>query len=485
MDVVAEFQPIYTPDQIRVGEQPLLAELGEALMLRAAHQVALQAVDLLRSSRGGIYGARVGVLAGAGGNGGDALYAASELARRGVQVSVVCTSERVHAPALAALRAASGAVRILDHMPAGMDLIIDGVVGIGASGGLRGRAGEVVAEVAALAPRPLMLSVDIPSGVDPLTGVRHEPAVHPDRTITFGGLKPAHVLGREHCGTVVLTPVGIDAFLPPSHVKVATDALLRRWPQPGPGDHKYSLGTVELHTGSPTYPGAGLLSAAGAVAATPGMVSFAADSGSGRLGETVVEHFPSVVLNKGRRDSIVVGSGSQISADDLADLLAVEVPLLIDADALTVLADSADLRDAVRRRGDAGYVTVLTPHAGECAALAGHPVGDDPVAAACELSADLHATVLLKGHVSVIAREGEPVWLIPAEASWAATPGSGDVLSGILGALLAWNPTPLWVLAMGALAHSRAADRRGVPIGAQQIADELSEVIAAALSVPQ
>ena len=175
---------MYTPDQVRAAEQPLLARLGEKLMLSAAFAVAVECARLLDHHP---YGKRVLVLAGSGGNGGDALYAAEELERRGAHITVWQTSTGLHhayrrpeePTAAAAARA---------------DLIIDGVVGIGASGGLRGEAAQAASIIAEHATCPVV-AVDIPSGVDPMTGVPGDSYIRATSTVTFGGLKPVHVLG--------------------------------------------------------------------------------------------------------------------------------------------------------------------------------------------------------------------------------------------------------------------------------------------------
>ena len=192
--------PVYTPQQVRRAEQPLLAAQGLALMQSAAFAVAVEAADMLRSGSTtlGVYGSRVLVLVGAGNNGGDALFAAAELARRGAQVRVVASSDSVHAQGAEAARRAG--VRWLDS-PGAVgafcpDLIVDGLLGIGAEGPLRGSVREVIDDVAgcAAAGTPV-LAVDLPSGADPMGGAVDPATLVAQRTVTFGGVKPVHVAG--------------------------------------------------------------------------------------------------------------------------------------------------------------------------------------------------------------------------------------------------------------------------------------------------
>ncbi|MGH3562617.1 MAG: bifunctional ADP-dependent NAD(P)H-hydrate dehydratase/NAD(P)H-hydrate epimerase, partial [Mycobacterium sp.] len=353
-----------------------------------------------------------------GDNGGDALWAATFLRRRGAAATAVLLNpERTHPKGLAAFTRAGG--RIVATVPAATDLVIDGVVGISGKGALRPNAAEVFAAVDT-AGIPVV-AVDIPSGVDAHTGAVDGPAVHAALTVTFGGLKPVHALGD--CGRVELVDIGLD--LPPTDTYgfEAADARAR-WPVPGAKDDKYTQGVTGVLAGSATYPGAAILCTGAAVACTAGMVRYA-----GSAAAQVVAHWPEVVaapstVAAGRVQAWVVGPGLGIddtAATALWFALNTDLPVIVDADALTILAAHPDL---VTKRSSP---TVLTPHAGEFARLAGHPPGDDRVGAARRLADELGATVLLKGNVTVIADPGGPVYLNPAGQSWAATAGSGDV----------------------------------------------------------
>ena len=458
----------YSAEQIRAAEAPLLAGLPDgALMRRAATGLANAIATELRSRTGGIAGRRICAVVGSGDNGGDALWAAAYLRRRGVAADAILLSpEHTHARGLAAFRSAGG--RIVAAVAAATDLVIDGVVGISGHGPLRPVAAAVFAAVEA-AGIPVV-AVDIPSGIDVATGAITGPAVRAALTVTFGGLKPVHALAD--CGRIELVDIGLD--LPDTDLEGLEAAdVTTRWPMPGPHDDKYTQGVVGILAGSATYPGAAILCTGAAVAATSGMVRYA-----GAAAADVVSHWPEVVIAPsapaaGRVQAWVVGPGLGTDEEALIALtfaLNSDLPVIVDADGLTVLAAHPHLvtgRDAP---------TVLTPHAGEYARLAGHPPGDDRVAAARDLSDAFGATVLLKGNVTVIAGSGR-VYLNMAGGSWAATAGSGDVLSGIIGALLAAGLPPVEAAAFAAFVHARAANASAADPGPMSVPTSASRIL--------
>lgn len=437
----------YSADAIRAAEAPLLAALPDgALMRRAAYGLSVALARELRDRTGGVSGRALCAVVGSGDNGGDALWAATFLRRRGADASaVLLNAERTHAEALAAFRASGG--RLVDSVPEDCDLVVDGVVGISGSGPLRPGAAEIFAAVDA----PIV-AVDLPSGVDVHTGAADGPHVHAAVTVTFGGLKPVHALAN--CGRVELVDIGLT--LPVTAIRGFEAAdVAARWPVPGARDDKYSQGVTGVLAGSATYPGAAILSTGAAVAATSGMVRYA-----GTAAAQVVDHWPEVVATPtanaaGRVQAWVVGPGigiDEAGAGALIFALETDLPVVVDADGLTILAAHPDL--VTGRRAP----TVLTPHAGEFARLAGHSPGDDRVAATRRLAERFGATVLLKGNVTVIAQPDGATYLNPAGQSWAATAGSGDVLSGVIGALLAAGLPSGEAAAMAAFVHARAAE---------------------------
>jgi ADP-dependent NAD(P)H-hydrate dehydratase / NAD(P)H-hydrate epimerase len=462
---------VWTAQQVRAAEAVLLDRTPDgALMRRAAFGLAVHARRMLAAG-GRVAGRRVVLLVGAGGNGGDALWAGVELRRRGVGVTAVLLDPaRAHAAGLAALRRAGG--RIVDAgsglvAELGADLVIDGIVGISGRGPLREPAAGLVAAVAR-AGVPV-LAVDLPSGVDPDTGAADGPAVTAAATVTFGALKPVHALAAARCGPVHLVDIGLGPVLGrPYAVVPSAGDVAARWPVPGPADDKYSQGVVGIAAGSATYPGAAVLATGAAVLATSGMVRFAGGAAPG-----VRDHWSEVVTtgsvqDAGRVQAWAVGPG--IGVDDagravLAEAIAREVPLCVDADAITLLAGHPDLRAAVR-----GRPVVLTPHDREFARVAGE-VGADRIGAARRAAADLGVTVLLKGNATVVADPAGRVLVHPASSSWAATAGSGDVLTGMTGALLAAGLDPWWAATCATYVHDVAAGiaANGAPAPASRL----------------
>jgi hydroxyethylthiazole kinase-like uncharacterized protein yjeF len=460
----------YSADAIREAEAPLLASLPDGvLMRRAANGLADAIARELVLRTGAIAGRSVCAVVGSGDNGGDALWAATFLRRRGAAATAVLLNpERTHQKALAAFRKSGG--RVVQSVPVTTDLVIDGVVGISGTGPLRPAAAEVFSAVDEAAIP--VVAVDIPSGVDVQTGATDGPAVRAELTVTFGGLKPVHALGD--CGRVKLIDIGLD--LAPTDV-MSFDAadVVTRWPMPGPKDDKYTQGVTGILAGSATYPGAAVLCTGAAVAATSGMVRYA-----GSAQQQVLSHWPEVIAAPsasaaGRVQAWAVGPGlgtDEAGASALWFALETDLPVIVDADALTILAAHPDL--IANRRAP----TVLTPHAGEFARLAGSPPGDDRVAATRRLADQFGATVLLKGNITVIAEPDGPVYLNAPGQSWAATAGSGDVLSGIIGALLAAGLPAGEAAAAAAFVHAHAANLSAADPGPRAVPTSASRILA-------
>ncbi|MEU0137105.1 NAD(P)H-hydrate dehydratase [Streptomyces sp. NPDC006296] len=469
----------YSVETVRAAERALMARLPEgALMRRAAAGLAVACGDLLRRN-GRVYGARVLLLVGSGDNGGDTLYAGARLARRGAAVRAVLTSpDKVHGAGLAALLAAGG--QVLGGPPGAVgtvDLVVDGITGIGGRGGLRPGAAELVRAVTAgHAP---VLAVDLPSGVEADTGQVLGEAVRADATVTFGTYKPGLLVdpAAGHAGALRLVDIGLAADLPdrPDLEALQYADVAALLPAPGSASDKYRRGVVGVAAGSERYPGAAVLAVAGALRGGAGAVRY-----SGPGAGAVLARFPETLVHAGppskagRVQAWVVGPGlgdSSASAEAVADVLAAEVPVLVDADGLRLM-DAA----AVRARTAA---TVLTPHAGEAAALLGtgrEEVEGGRLAAVRELAARYRATVLLKGSTTLVAEPGDtPVRVNPTGTPWLATAGSGDVLSGLTGSLLAAGLAAHDAASVGAHLHGLAARLAsdGAPVAAQDVADAL------------
>lgn len=456
----------HTVEQVRAAEATLLAALPDgALMQRAAHGLAYAVLDLL----GGGYGRRVLLLVGSGDNGGDALCAGALLARRGAQVEAWLLSERAHETGVAALRGAGGRIGRPDPtarpVQRRFDVVVDGIVGIGGRPGLRP---DAVAALEAVAGVPVV-AVDVPSGVDVDTGELDGPHVTADVTVTFGTHKACHLLdpAASACGAVHLVDIGLDlpaaAFeaLQPEDVA----ALL---PRPASDAHKYSRGVVGVRAGSARYPGAGLLSVAGAATGLAGMVRY---DGDAAVLELVRAAHPEVV-GPGRVQAWVVGPGSDDRAEvALTTSLADGVPVVVDADALAFAA-------LARGRG-----AVLTPHAGELARMLGverDEVEARPLRSARRAAQEYDAVVLLKGRRTVVARPDGLVRVTRSGTPWLATAGAGDVLAGLVGALLAAGLDPFDAASVGSWLHGAAATlaAQGGPIVAGDVAGTLPDLVA-------
>ncbi|GLZ30468.1 bifunctional NAD(P)H-hydrate repair enzyme [Lentzea sp. NBRC 105346] len=451
---------VWNTERVKAAEEELMAVVPPgSLMRRAAFGVATTALSLLRGKR------RVTLLVGAGNNGGDALWAGYFLRRRGVAVSAVLLNpDKAHAEGLAAFRRAGGRVTSSVGSP---DLVIDGIVGLSARGPLRPAAAALVSSVTA----PI-LSVDLPSGIDPDTGAVDGPFVRAHTTVTFGCLKPVHALAS--CGDVRLVDIGLRPSDPDFVVLDRSDVA---WPVPGPADDKYTQGVTGVAAGSAVYPGAAVLATGAAVLATSGMVRYtgpAADAIRARWPETICT---GSIGDAGRVQSWVVGPGlgtTHASADVVRFVLDAGVPVIADADAITLLAQDSSLWDA----RDPGTPLVLTPHDREFERLCG-PVGVDRVGAARKAAERFNAVVLLKGHRTVVAAPDGRVLVNPASSSWAATAGSGDVLSGIIGALLAAGVDPWLAAGYAAHVHVLAAElaARGAPAPASALMTCISDAI--------
>ena len=476
---------LFTAAEIRAAEAPVLAATRDgALMQRAATGLATVCLRLLDT----VYGRRVALLVGTGNNGGDALFAGAHLARRGALVTAVLLDpERAHPAGLAALRLAGGRAAGTDEAAAAIgraDLVLDGMLGIGGRGGLRSEAAELArlaGEAAALT-----VAVDVPSGVDADTGAVEGAAFPAMHTVTFGAVKLGLVVGegRGYAGELHLIDIGLDPDLPAATAFRLTDAdVAARLAPPSATDDKYSQGVVGIVAGSATYPGAAVLCAGAALRTRPGLVRYAGTAADG-----VRAAWPEAIVTDGRPgdagrvQSWVVGPGMGTDDDArsvLAEVLATDLPVVVDADALTMLAaEPALVRDRTAP-------TLLTPHDREFARF-GDEVGADRVGAARRLAAELGCAVLLKGEATVVADAGGTAFVNATGTAWLATAGTGDVLSGIAGALLATGLDPATAGAVAAHLHGRTGQlaAEAGPLIAGDLVRRLPEAIGRVRGVP-
>jgi hydroxyethylthiazole kinase-like uncharacterized protein yjeF len=450
----------YGVAEVRAAEAELMARLPVgALMQRAASGLATVVADLLD---GRLYGARVLLLVGSGDNGGDALYAGARLARRGVQVEAVLLSDRAHEAGRAELQGCGGSVVDLDsaHEP---DLVVDGIVGIGGTPGLR-----PAAEAAATRfPAATVVAVDVPSGVAVDTGELAGAHVRADVTVTFGTHKVCHLVdpAAQSAGVVTLVELGLD--LPdPVVTALQADDVAALLPVPQPFDHKYTRGVVGVRAGSSTYPGAAVLCTSGASSGLVGMVRYV-----GEAADEVRARHPGIVVGEGKVQAWVVGSGGDDqAADAVKRSLADDVPVVVDADGLRHVP-----------RGS-GRRLVLTPHAGELAELLGVDRADvetRQLEHARRAAREFDAVVLLKGRHSLTATPDGRVRVTTSGTPWLAVAGSGDVLAGVVGSLLAAGLAPFDAASVGSWLHGAAATLagRGGPVTPEGVAAAVPEVV--------
>lgn len=443
-------RPVHDVATVRAAEEAVMSTLPDgALMERAATGLADACATLMRDLGLRLVGARVVLLIGSGNNGGDALYAGAHLARRGGRVEAILLGDRAHPGGLEAFIGAGGTLVRPDGVDGALqraDLVIDGILGIGGRGALRDEAARCA--LLAADSGALVVAVDIPSGVDADTGAVTDPdaAIDADATVTFGCLKPGLLLspGRDRAGAVLLVDIGLDGTLPQSGLR-ALDALdlAEAVPEPGPEDYKYSRGVVGIAAGSPRYRGAAFMATGSARHGNAGMVHVL-DRGDG-LAQALVDEFWDVVTTSqapaavARTTAWVVGPGLGLDAEGqqvLSDVLAVDAPVVVDADALRMLRQAGPAAALAVRR----HPTVLTPHEGEFAALGfavGQGASQDRLGSARQAARELGAVVVLKGAGSVIAAPSGAAYVDTWGTPDLGTAGSGDVLSGLMGALLA------------------------------------------------
>ena len=460
----------YTVAQVRAAEAAAMDVLGpDELMQRAAAGLAGAVLRRLRG--GGAYGASVLLVVGSGNNGGDALFAGARLAARGVAVCAWRTGASVHEAGWAAFVAAGG--RELDAAGARarlprQRLVIDGVAGIGSRPGLDAAVAAFAGACKDL--RVPVVAVDLPSGLEPEPPFADEPHFVADLTVTFGGYKLCQLVepARSACGELELVDIGLELGEPAVSRWDAGD-LAAAWPVPDARSDKYSRGVVGLDTGSVDYPGAAVLTAAGAVGAGAGMVRYL---GPLPVAPRVLDRFPNVVVGQGRVQALVVGSGWGERKDTgvVTRALKAGVPMVVDADAL---------RHLPTRGGHAAVV--LTPHAGELARLLGvqrEEIEANPLTAVRAAAERTGCTVLLKGATQYVATPGETrVWLAVPGPGWSAQAGSGDVLAGACGALLAAGLAPFEAALAAASIQAMTAGQYPGPLPPQAIAERMVNVV--------
>jgi ADP-dependent NAD(P)H-hydrate dehydratase / NAD(P)H-hydrate epimerase len=430
---------VLTRDEMRAADAAALAHVShETLVMRAGTAVAGAALRML----GGAYGRRVVVVAGKGSNGADGRVAARVLARRGARVVVLDAAD---APR---------------ELPA-CDLVIDGAYGTGFKGSYDAPASPAGARV---------LAIDVPSGVDADSGEAAGAAVRADRTVTFAALKPGLLEGDGPACSGVVEVADIGITFPVPAALLVEDGDLAGLPRRARDGNKWDH-AVGIAAGSAGMEGAAILSARGAMAGGAGMIRLGSpgDPAAGWPVEAVRMHLPArgwagaFLEASAKCKAVVIGPGlgtDAATADEIRTVVAgAPVPLVVDADALTALGDAASARTLLDKRS---APSVLTPHDGEYARIAGAAPGPDRLRAARALAEAVGAMVLLKGPLTVVAAPAADgtrpdVLLSAAGVPALATAGSGDVLSGIIGAFCARGEPVHRAAALAAHVHGRAA----------------------------
>lgn len=453
---------ILTAAQVRAAEQAVFdSEPGVDLMGRAADAVA-RVVDAEAPS------GTVLVVVGPGNNGGDGLFAAARLAAHR-PVLIWLTSPSHHE---AGLRAAvvAGAQEV-DAVAAISSLaecaaVVDAFTGLGSRSGLPS-AVETFAD-ACRSQAVAVFSVDLPSGLDADSSHVH-PSFTASHTITFGSAKPCHVQqpAAARCGRVHVADIGLDE--PPTMLRMAEESdIALWWPTPDQHSDKYARGVVTLDTGSDSYPGAALLGCAGALHAGAGMVRYTGRAPSG----LILARFPSVVIGDGRSQATVMGSGwgdTDNAASRVEWAKVHGLPAVVDADALYSLPHG---------KLD-GWL--LTPHAGELARILGCTrahVEAEPLTCVREVARTTGAAVLLKGATQYVAEPSGRVTIAVPGPGWTARAGSGDVLAGICGALLASGVQAWQAGVLGASIQAITATRNPGPYTPDELSMRMPAVIA-------
>jgi hydroxyethylthiazole kinase-like uncharacterized protein yjeF len=426
--------PIVTPEEMHAVDVAA-PSATDVLIERAGAAVARAAVRML----GGTYGRTVDVIAGRGNNGNDGRVAARRLEALGVRVRVFSVTD-------------------LPQVLPPADLVIDAAFGTGFRGTWQ-------PPVVGTMP---VLAVDIPSGVDALTGRIEGTVLRAHRTITFAALKPGLLLGdgADAAGLVEVADIGLPIGPRSTHLLEQRDVAA--WlPARGRDAHKWQT-AVRVIAGSRTMPGAAALATAGALRSGAGMVHVSIpglDHASALPIEAVLRPLPAqgwaaeALGTFDRFHVLVLGPGLGRGDDTAASARFVAVrsplPAVIDGDGLFALAWNADGAATLLRQREAS--TVLTPHDGEYQLLTGSPPAADRIWAARRLAADTRSIVLLKGSTTVVAAPSGDVLVVRSGDQRLATAGTGDVLAGVIGALVAMRVDPFAAAAMGAWIHGRAA----------------------------
>jgi ADP-dependent NAD(P)H-hydrate dehydratase / NAD(P)H-hydrate epimerase len=491
---------VVTAAEMRALDRATIDDIGLpalTLMETAGRAVAHVALEMLEDS------GHIAVVCGPGNNGGDGFVAARVLRDLGHDAVVYLAAPRESvkgdaATHLAILERAGGLVRMIETAQglaelgdaiSGAALAIDALFGVGLARAIEGHLADVVAAINAA---PLRLAVDIPSGLDADTGRVLGTCVEADGTVTMAALKVAlaSAPGFAHCGTIDVADIGVPTGVLATqavHAGLVEESDVAGWlPQAAPLDHKGSRGHVVIIGGMPGMRGAGRLCANAALRGGAGLVTLAT-AGEVAADDSVMTKALPTQLGEllANKSAVVIGPGlgqSEPAAGWVGEVLASGVPAVLDADALNLVAgvfpgarsESGRLHLWETVKTAAGPV-VLTPHPGEAARLLGITTAEveaDRLAAARALATRAHAVVVLKGARTIVCDgtiDDDYCSINPTGGPELATGGSGDVLAGLIGALLAQGVSAVdaaraavWVHGLAGERLAREHGRRGV-----------------------
>jgi NAD(P)H-hydrate epimerase len=484
-----EAVPVLTADEMRAWDRAAIDAHGvpEPVLMESAGRAAASVIHRLHPA------GRVLVACGSGNNGGDGMVVARTLRAWGRSVRVLAAGSKPPADALRhGWEVETVGVDALDSSLAWAGVLVDALLGTGSTGAPREPYGRVIRAMNG-AGKPVV-ALDGPSGVDFTTGQVSGDAVAAEVTVTFGAPKRGLLLfpGRERCGRIVCVEIGFSPLEAGFGAQLITPAWAStHLPPVPPNAHKGQLGRVVIVAGRPGMAGASVLAGMGALRAGAGMAVLVAPDANRQIIQTAIpealyEDRDSVDGDVfAKADAIVAGPGMGMDDPALALLRKIaasaECPLLLDADATTLLATHPALRGEIRQP------LLLTPHPGEASRLLGRPTKEitaDPFAASADLAEKYRCTVLLKGAPSLVATPGEPVLVSVGGHSGIATGGMGDTLSGVTGALLALCRDPRVAAGLGLWYCGRAAEIAGLGRGllprdvAEHVPDAMLEELA-------
>ncbi|MEM9738526.1 MAG: NAD(P)H-hydrate dehydratase [Pseudomonadota bacterium] len=470
-------RPVITPAAMRTAEAKVIADgtQGYLLMRRAGEAVAAHLQSWFPDGP-------VRILCGPGGNGGDGFVAARALSVLGRDVRVFCSVDRAALKGDAALAAADWNDEIAsleDAVSAEGDVTLDALFGSGLARRLSGAAAELASQSGPV------VSVDVPSGVDGLTGRARGPAFQANFTVTFAALRPAHVLvpGRSRCGQVAIADIDVPI------IDMTGENVPADWmddlPWPVDETHKHARGRLVVVAGGLAQTGAARLAARAGLRAGAGLVTLlcppsATLAVASQVTAEMVQAFSApeeLRMDAEDADTIVIGPAAGVSIETRENVLAAlasPARCVLDADALSVFQDEPGELFAELRAFD-----VLTPHPGEFRRLFGTLEADSEnrIEAARTAAARAGCVVLLKGADTVIACPDGRARINTHATPWLATAGSGDVLSGVIGGLLAQGMDSFDAACAAAWMHGDAARRFGPGLIATDLESQLPRVL--------